>query len=734
MRRATLLLGLGLTALMLLLAAVSPLILDRARDAVFDGYQRASPRAYDPQAPVHIVDIDEAALDLYGQWPWPRSYMAALTDRLFEHGAAAVGFDVLFPEPDRTSPERIAESWGRFAEGIPPILPDLGLAPHDDRFAAAIAGRPVVLSIAGAVDGGLPAAKAGVAVTGEVPPGLASYPAAVENLPALTEAATGLGMVSLGRNEDGITRSVPMVTRVGEALIPSLSAELLRVAQGAGGHILRTTEASGEVSGGTVAATEMRTGALIYPVEADGRFRIHFAGRQAERVTPAAELLEAEGLDPDLQARLAGRIVLVGSSAQGLFDIRTTPLDGQIAGVTLHAEIIEQIVSGRFLTRPDWMFGLEIVVIVLIGAALTLLQLREHPVAGLFAAMGLAAAAILGGLWAFSAGYLFNPVLPVLTAAAVYVPGTTLGFMAKERARRTIRSRFAYFLPPELIGRIEANPEAALTPEGAERDLSVMFVDMRGFSTVTEGMDPARVVTLVNTYLSAVAEALVDRGATIDKFMGDAVMAFWNAPIAREDHAEAALGAIFAVEEAAAEANAVLHAEGLPPVSVGIGVNTGPASVGLMGSRDRLSYTCIGDSVTLAARLEGLTRQYGVAACVGPDTAAAARQGAAAGLVAIPLDLIAVKGFANAVEVSTILPAGSAEVEAFARTLQEARGDYLARNWARAEESFAALAEMQVAFCDTTLLARLYLDRIEGFYRAPPPADWAGEAVATAKR
>jgi adenylate cyclase len=192
-----------------------------------------------------------------------------------------------------------------------------------------------------------------------------------------------------------------------------------------------------------------------------------------------------------------------------------------------------------------------------------------------------------------------------------------------------------------LIGRIEANPEAALTPEGAERDLSVMFVDMRGFSTVTEGMPPDRVVQLVNTYLSAVAETLVDRGATIDKFIGDAVMAFWNAPIAQEDHAAAALGTIAEVNARHAEATAKLEAEGLPPVRVAIGLNTGKAYVGLMGSRDRLSYTCVGDAVTLAARLEGLTRSYGVSNCVGPEAAAACPPG----LRAIVLDRIVAKGF-----------------------------------------------------------------------------------------
>jgi adenylate cyclase len=577
---------------------------------------------------VHIVDIDEAALDSYGQWPWPRSYLAALTDRLFAHGAVAIGYDVLFAEPDRTSPERIAESWSRFREGIPPILPDLGLLPHDQLFAEAMSRGPVVLSVAGALEGEVPQPPAGVAVTGTTPAGLTRFPAAVVNLPDLTAAAAGIGSISLGQTSDGVTRTVPLVAEVGDVLIPALSVELLRVAQGAGGHVLRTTEASGEVSGGTVAAVALRTGALTVPVEADGAFRVHFSGYREARVTPAARVLEAEGLDPDLQASVAGRIVLVGSSAQGLFDIRTTPLDPAIAGVTLHAEIIEQIVAGTFLYRPDWMPGLELLLVALAGLILTVLQLRERAVLALAAALVLGTAPALGGILAFArAGVLFDPVMPTLTALAVFIPGTTIGFIAKDRARRAIRSRFAYFLPPTFIGRIEANPEAALTPEGAERDLSVMFIDMRGFSSVTEGMKPDRVVHLVNTYLSAVAETLVDGGATIDKFIGDAVMAFWNAPIEQPDHAAIALRAIAEVERAAAAASAELQAEGYPPLHIAIGLNTGKAYVGLMGSRDRLSYTCVGDAVTLAARLEGLTRSYGVSNCVGPASAAACPPG-----------------------------------------------------------------------------------------------------------
>jgi adenylate cyclase len=490
--------------------------------------------------------------------------MAEMTDRLFEHGAAAVGYDLLFAHPDRTSPDRIVESWSRFADGIPPALPDLGLVPHDSRFAAAIAGRAVVLGLAGAAEGGRPEAWAGVTVTGEVPGRLTRYPAAAGNLPELTAAAAGLGTLGPGRDTRGVARSVPMVTGIAGRLMPSLSAELLRVAQGAETHVLRTTGGSTGASGGPVAAVAMQTGAHEIPLEADARFRIHYAGARPDRVTPAADLLGAEGIDPALRERLDGRIVLVGSSAPGLSDIRTTPLGGQVAGVMLHAEIIEQIAAGAFLTRPGWMRGVELLLVALSGLTLTLVQLRNRALPGLVAALALGGGAGLGGVLAFAqAGVLFDPVLPVLTVLAVGLPGPTLGALARRRARRAIRDRFAGCLAPELIGRIEADPEGALTPAGAERDVTVIFVDLRGFSALTKGMAPDRVVALVNTCLSALADALVAHGATIDKVMGDAVMAVWNAPVRRDDHAAAGLRAIAGVAAAVERANTSLAARGL---------------------------------------------------------------------------------------------------------------------------------------------------------------------------
>jgi adenylate cyclase len=317
LKRLTIMLGLSVTALAVGLGALAPPILTQARDLVFDAYQRASPRAYDPAAPVHIIDIDEAALDAYGQWPWPRSYMAALTDRLFDHGAAAVGYDILFAEPDRTSPERIAESWSRFREGIPPVLPDLGLPPHDQVFAAAIEGRPVVLSVAGGQEGEVPVPRAGVAVTGAVPPGLTQYPAAVVNLPELTAAAAGLGTISLGRSARRGDAHGAAGQRGGrDADARALGGAVARGA-GAGGHILRTTEGSGEVSGGTVAAVAMRTGALSYPGGGRRCVPHPFRGPSGGARHPAAQVLEAEASTPRFRRAWRGASCWWGPPRRG---------------------------------------------------------------------------------------------------------------------------------------------------------------------------------------------------------------------------------------------------------------------------------------------------------------------------------------------------------------------------------------------------------------------------------
>ncbi|KZZ69417.1 CHASE2 domain-containing protein [Sulfitobacter sp. HI0129] len=723
--------GLAVTLAMALLLIMAPPFVKTLRNAVFDSYQRAAPRTRDPAAPVHVVDIDEASLRELGQWPWPRTFVAELTDRLFASGAVAVGFDILFTEPDRTSPDAVLRNMQRFARGTARLPADLAGQNNDENLAAAIAGRPVVLALAGAPRGEVPAPKAGISFTGARPDSaVTSYPGALAPLPVLTDAAAGLGVISLGAGNDGISRGVPMVARMGDRLMPSLAAELLRVAQGARSHILKTSEASGEVSGGTARVVAMRTGGAEYPLDGNGELRLHFTEETENRMTPAHLVLNDTAL-PGLQPAIAGRIILVGSSAQGLFDLRRTPLSASVPGVLLQADVLEQVLAQTFLTRPDWMPGLELVLLLLAGLTVTFLCTKDKPMAALIGLAVLGIAAALGGWQAFArAGLLFDPSLIVITGFATLLPGSALGLIGKERMRAKIRSRFAYFVPGTLVDEIAADPGHALTPNGASREMTVMFVDMRRFSTVTEKMSPEDVVRLLNRYLGAVSDAMMEHGATIDKYIGDAIMAFWNAPLPQADHRARALATIFAIEDHVAEANALLEAEGLPAVGIGLGINTGQAFVGLMGSRDRLSYTCVGDSVTQAARFEGLTRLYGTINCVGADTVAALPDD----MRSVMLDKVVVKGRKEPVALHTVYKAENTEFHAAAKSFEDARNAYLAREWDRALEHLAALSARQVTGFETDRLADLYRERIAVLRNTDLPPEWDGTFVADSKR
>jgi adenylate cyclase len=730
-RRTIWITGLLITLLMVLLSAAALPALGQLRNAVFDIYQRVAPRAADAAAPVAVVDIDETSLTVLGQWPWPRTYIAELTERLFALGAVTVGFDVLFAEPDRTSPAAVLESWQRFSDR-PVTLPEALLAEdHDATFADALRGKPVVIALSGGLGAEVPQPKAGISFTGARPDSaVTSFPGALAPLPALAEAAAGLGAISLSSGSDGVSRTVPMVVRMGDTLMPSLSAELLRVAQGAGSHILRTSEASGEVSGGTARIVEMRTGGATYPLDGNGHFRLHFSPAGAETMIPAHAVLAGTDMAA-LQAGIAGRIVLVGSGAQGLFDLRTTPLAEKVPGVLLQAAVLEQVIAGHFLVRPDWMPGLEVLLVALAGLIVTWLCTLDRPLAATAGTALIAAAACVAGWQAFvREGLLFDPAMPILAAVAVLIPGTALGLIGKERMRQSIRSRFAYFVPEALVAQIAADPGNALTPQGAAREMTVMFIDMRRFSTVTEKMTPEEIVIFLNRYLGSVSDALIARGATIDKFIGDAVMAFWNAPLTQEDHRALALRAIVAVNRAIADANATLAADGLPAIGIGIGINTGPAFVGLMGSRDRLSYTSVGDSVTQAARFEGLTRIYGTTNCVGETTISALP----AELRAMELDRVVVKGKTMPVALYTVYRAEDAAFDRAANLFDKARRAYLAREWDVALTTLDAFAGERAEGLDTGLLAKLYRERIASLLEQSLPDDWDGTHVSHVKR
>jgi adenylate cyclase len=639
-------------ALVTLLRAADPWFIAEIRDRTFDAYERLKPRSADKPLPVRIVDIDDASLAAFGQWPWPRSRLAALVERLGALGAAVVAFDVLFPEPDRTSPARFARGLAidnpadaAALETLAARLPD-----NDAAFAAAMAREPVVLGFAteAAPNARRPEAKGGFAFAGADPKReLPAFPGATVNLPVLAKAAAGIGALSLGgRENNGVVRRVPLLFTDGRRLFPSLVLEALRVAQGAKSVIVRSTGASGEQAAAP-ALIDLRVGQFRVPLTSLGELWLWYGHDKPGRYVSAKDVLDP-AKTAAVRPLVDGQIVFVGSSAAGLFDTRTTALGEVVPGVSIHAQAAEQIIAGRFVSRPDWATGLEIVATILLGAALTALLL----VAGArFAAIagGLAGAAAIGGSWlAFQRfGLFIDPVYPLIGALATYLAVTGILHAVTDREKRFVRQAFGQYLAPTLLARLEAAPDL-LRLGGEMRPMTIMFMDVRGFTPISEALSAEEVVSFLNRLLSPLSEAIQAELGTIDKYIGDSVMAFWNAPVAVPGHARRACRAALAMRRALAELNAAdafgfaAGGHGDLAVRIGIGINTGEACVGNMGSDRRFNYSVIGDAVNTAARIESGCKEAGVDILVSEATAREVP-----GMALLPAGEIALKGKAR---------------------------------------------------------------------------------------
>lgn len=575
-------------------------------DLLWDSYQRQSPRPANPDPAVVMIDIDENSLQRLGQWPWPRDMLGDLVDRLGQAGAAAIAFDMAFAEADRTSLAVLAPRLK--ARGTEVALPADPLARDNDlAFAAAIARNRVVLGHALAPDDSAPAPappKSGSAFTGSDPTRyLPDYGGALGNLPVLTDAALGLGSFSFVSDGDNIIRNLPVVAQAKGRIYPSLALEALRVAQGASGIVLR---------GSDTGLQAIKVGDVDFPADPSGRFWIHFSGMGHMAQIPAADLLAQSDPDPRISDRIAGRIALIGTSAIGLRDLVSTPLAAGVAGVILHAEVIDQILTGDTLQRPDWAAGAERVAMAGAGLILLLALLGGSAWAGLAAAAVLSGGAVIGAWAAFAKAGLLLDAVPLLWAvAATFTIALPVQLWLGNRDRRFVRAAFSRYLSPALVQRLSQDA-SHLRLGGETRDVTVLFSDIRGFTSLSERLGPEELTTLLNSLLTPLTEALLAEDATIDKYIGDAVMALWNAPLDIPDHPRKAARAALAMRDALAAIN-VRTGQSL---QIGIGLHRGMACVGNLGSAQRFSYSAIGDSVNLAARVEGLTKQYGAAILV----------------------------------------------------------------------------------------------------------------------
>ena len=457
--------------------------------------------------------------------------------------------------------------------------------------------------------------------------------------------AAGNGALNAIPESDGVYRRIPMFMTLKDKIYPSLVAESLRVAQDASTFIIRAVGASGEEGFGETGLVGFKVGAVTVPTDENGQIWVRFTGDIPDRYVPAWQLLE--GKAP--AEKLEGHIVLIGTSAAALKDLRATPLNPAAAGVSLHAEALETILTGNFLNRPDFAHGLEVVASLLLG----LLLIWLLPKWGSIWCAVLTVCAIggvIGGAWyAFDVyNWLLDPIYFSLVILIIYLTQSLLIYLATEAERARVRGAFGMYLSPALVEQLASDPEQ-LKLGGEMKDISIMFCDVRGFTSISELYDPEGLTQLINKFLTPMTQVIMDRMGTIDKYMGDCIMAFWNAPTDQENHTDLALKASFDMEKALEEFNIEFQKQKGMELKIGIGINTGECIVGNMGSEKRFDYTVLGDPVNLASRLEGQSGTYGFQRILGQETVNALKSNANL----FELDLIQVKGKSEPVKIYT---------------------------------------------------------------------------------
>lgn len=611
----------GLLALLSVLASLAlwltdPLPLQNLRNQWFDQYQRWGPRTYQT-APVRVVVIDDESLARLGQWPWPRTRIAELVSHLKDSGAAAVGFDVVFAEPDRTSPAAMANAWGLSG----PLREQLDHLPdHDQVLAQALPGASVVLGFvperqAASRPGELSRPFRYVFSGGEAQTltgWLHGFESAILPRPELMAAAEGLGALTFVPDNDGIVRRVPLALRLGDQPVPSLSAETLRLGQGARNHLLRAAE------DGAPGLRDVRVGDVVVPTTAQGEMWVHYTPPVAERYLPAWRVIAGEVPRDQLE----GHLVLVGASAQGLMDLRFNPLGRLMPGVEAHANALEQMLLEHHLQRPGWARALEALVLALGGAAICLVAMHTRAlVSAAFA--GLLIVGVLAGGWlAYSQHLLLlDTATPAIAFLLLFVVASGIHHFASERQQRFVKEAFSHYVSPNLVDHLVKHP-GQLELGGQRQTCSFIFTDLQGFTSLMEKLDPAQAVSLLNAYLDEVIAIAFRYNGTLDRIVGDAVAIMFSAPLPQPDHPQRALACALEMEAWANRYAADLQAQGIAFGYTRLGVHSGEVIVGNFGGSTIFDYRALGDPVNTAARLEGVNKHLGTRMCVSEATLA----------------------------------------------------------------------------------------------------------------
>jgi adenylate cyclase len=670
---------------------------------------------------VVIVDIDEKSIQAEGHWPWSRDKLAKLLDKIFDQGTAVAAFDIVFAEGERNDASDVlaaAERGNLLEPKTRHVLKEIAPSfDHDRIFAASMADRDVVLGYiftnhdrppSGAAPPPVPTRRPAVDALSVI-----TLPSYTSNIPALQKAAAHAGFFSLLPDPDGIVRRAPMLIRYHGQLYPSLSLEAVRLF-----FLVDKIGIASEPVGEVQAVDSIRVGPTTIPTDAYAQAMIPYRGKQGSfQYVSATDLLH----DRVPSGTLENKIALIGTTAQGLFDLRATPMQPVYPGVEAHANLIAGMLDNRFPVTPSWADGANFLLTLGTGLLLAL-ALPFLPALSLVFVTALVAAgqfAFNFWLWA-SKGYVLT-LAPILTLILLIASlNLAYGFLFESRGRRQLKGAFGQYVPPELVEEMSRNPER-YGFEGESRELTILFADIRSFTTISESLSPNALKKLLNRFFTPMTRIIFQRRGTIDKYVGDMIMAFWGAPVADKEHAahaiEAALDMLREVERLKDD----FRADGLPEVEIGIGLNTGTVNVGDMGSEFRRAYTVIGDAVNLASRLEGTTKYYGARLVVGERT----RQEAGEKFVFRELDYLRVKGKAKAIRIfEPVCRAEEAQEAVDDRLARYHRALELYRNrqWDEADDIFAALAAEE----PDVGVYRLYRQRIEELRGMPEDEAWDG--------
>ena len=737
------LLSVALLSGFMFLYYVDPYPVQFLRLKTFDFYQQQKPREIPPPQgkPVTIIDLDEESLAEIGQWPWSRTTVAKLIQNLMQMGAALVAFDIVFAEPDRMNPNKIPDTVVGLDEAT---KAKLRMLPSNDEIMSRVVRKSrVVLGQAGyweklETKKGPPIKKS-VALLKQgknVNPAffLPRFQSLIRNVPVIEKHAIGHGIFSLVPEPDGIVRRVPTLFVYENELYPSLSVEMLRVALNRKSILVKAN-----VAGITFLGVHKN---LQLPTDSHGRVWPYFSKSDKSKYVSAKDVLNGTA-DPAL---IKGKLTIVGTSAVGLLDIRAVPTEPVIPGVEVHVQLIEAAMHKKWLSRPNYFIGAELALILFGGLAMIILV----PWAGAKWTMGLFLL-VSGGAgatsWYLFAEHrlLFDAGYAVISILLLYTVLTYTGYAKEEASRRQTRDAFSKYLSPDMVARVAENP-GELKLGGEKREMTLLFCDVRGFTTISEQFDAVGLTALINKLLTPLTNAILDRQGTVDKYMGDCIMAFWNAPLDDDEHIYNGCVSALAMLAEMGPLNDRLEIEAKEegrkhiPLKVGLGLNTGECVVGNMGSDQRFDYSVLGDTVNLAARLEGQSKSYGMNVVLGPTTNAAVTDR----MATIDLDYIQVKGKTEGTYIYGLM--GDEEVKAgpmfvaLQKKISDAMDSYRQQRFDEATGMFKEIRRLGSdehkpwhLGVNLDVLCDLYDERIVEYKINPPAANWDGVFVATTK-